>query len=101
MDVVRAGFRAIAVVVISIIGVPLLLLCRSQLFLVLMAVVGLSGTASAVGQWTRRRFDEDDVEVVDEVGILIVCCGSDRPCRPFGGWTVSRSSSCWYDGCRC
>ena len=51
-------FALIAIVLaISFIGIPLLLLVPfAVLFLLLMAVVGFSGTASAVGQWARRRF---------------------------------------------
>ena len=51
-------FTLIAVVLsISIVGIPLLLLMPfAVLILVLMAIVGFSGTASAVGQWARRRF---------------------------------------------
>ena len=45
------------VLAISIIGIPLLFLMPfAVLVLLLMALVGFSGTAYAVGQWTRRRF---------------------------------------------
>ena len=45
------------VLAISFVGIPLLLLVPfAVLFLLLMAVVGFTGTASAVGQWARRRF---------------------------------------------
>ena len=55
-------FMLVAVVLsISIIGIPLLLLEPfAVLFLLLMAVVGFTGTASAVGQWARRRFGIGD-----------------------------------------
>jgi hypothetical protein len=44
------------VLAISIIGIPLLLLLPfAALLLLLMALVGFSGTAYAVGQWVRRR----------------------------------------------
>ena len=51
-------FVLIAIVLsISIVGIPLLILLPfAVLILVLMAIVGFTGTASAVGQWTRRRF---------------------------------------------
>jgi hypothetical protein len=45
------------VLAISIIGIPLMLLLPfAVLVLLLMALVGFSGTASVLGQWTRRRF---------------------------------------------
>ncbi len=45
------------VLAITIIGIPLLLLLPfAVLVLLLLALVGFSGTAYAVGQWTRRRF---------------------------------------------
>ena len=47
----------IVVLAISIIGIPLLLLVPfAILALVLLALIGFSGTVFAVGQWTRRRF---------------------------------------------
>ncbi len=47
----------VIVLAISLIGIPLLLLVPfAVLFLVLMALAGFAGTASAVGQWARRRF---------------------------------------------
>jgi hypothetical protein len=47
----------IFVLAISIIGIPLLLLIPfALLVLVLMALLGFSGTVYAVGQWARRRF---------------------------------------------
>ncbi len=51
-------FTLIVIVLsVSIVGIPLLLLMPfAVLVLVLMAIVGFSGTASAVGQWARRRF---------------------------------------------
>ena len=45
------------VLVLTIIGIPLLLLIPFILaFLVLLALVGFTGTAAAVGQWASRRF---------------------------------------------
>jgi hypothetical protein len=45
------------VLAVSIIGIPLLLLMPFVvLLLVLMALVGFTGTAAAVGQWVQRRF---------------------------------------------
>jgi hypothetical protein len=47
----------VIVLAISIIGIPLLILMPfAVLVLLLMALVGFSGAAYAVGQWTRRRF---------------------------------------------
>lgn len=45
------------VLVLTIIGIPLLLLIPFLLaFLLLLALVGFTGTAAAVGQWASRRF---------------------------------------------
>ena len=45
------------VLVLTIIGIPLLLLIPFLLaFLVLLALVGFTGTAAAVGRWASRRF---------------------------------------------
>jgi len=45
------------VLAISIVGIPLLLLIPFViLFLLVLALVGFTGTAMAIGQWTRRRF---------------------------------------------
>ena len=45
------------VLAISIVGIPLLLLLPFVvLALLVMALIGFSGSAYAVGQWTRRRF---------------------------------------------
>lgn len=87
-------FTLIAIVLsISIIGIPLLLLLPfAVLFLLLMAVVGFSGTASAVGQWVRRRFGMGTTSAFVDVcvGILIILL----PVLlgrivAFGGWTLS------------
>ena len=78
---------------ISIIGIPLLLLEPfAVLFLLLMAVVGFTGTASAVGQWARRRFG-----LATTSGIADVCLGILIIFLPvllgrflaLGGWTLS------------
>ena len=50
-------FLIAIVLVITVVGIPLLLLMPfAVLFLILLALVGFSGTAYALGQWTRRRF---------------------------------------------
>ena len=50
-------FIAAFVLVLTIIGIPLLLLIPFLLaFLLLLALVGFTGTAAAVGQWASRRF---------------------------------------------
>ena len=81
------------VLAISFIGIPLLLLMPfAVLFLLLMAVVGFSGTASAVGQWARRRFG-----IGTPSGFADVCLGILIILLPlllgrlvaFGGWTLS------------
>jgi hypothetical protein len=46
------------VLVLTIVGIPLLLLMPFVVLLaILLALVGFSGTALAVGQWARRRFN--------------------------------------------
>ena len=66
----------IAVVLsISIIGIPLLLLMPFVVIaLIGMAIVGFSGTASAIGQWARRRFSLSTAPGFADVclGILII-----------------------------
>jgi hypothetical protein len=50
-------FATAFVLAISIVGIPLLLLLPFVvLALLVMALIGFSGTAYTVGQWTRRRF---------------------------------------------
>src|SRR6476660_3967697 len=47
----------IGVLAISVVGIPLLLLVPFViLFMILLALVGFTGTALAVGQWARRQF---------------------------------------------
>jgi hypothetical protein len=84
---------AAVVLSISIIGIPLLILLPfAALVLVLMAIVGFSGTASAVGQWTRRRFG-----MAAPSGFADVCLGIVIILLPvlvgrvvaLAGWTVS------------
>jgi hypothetical protein len=87
-------FTLIAIVLsISIIGIPLLLLLPfAVLFLLLMALVGFSGTASAVGQWARRRFGMGtppgfvDVFIGIVIILLPVLVGR---IVAFGGWTLT------------
>ena len=63
------------VLAISIIGIPLLLLIPfAVIALIVMAIVGFSGTASAIGQWARRRFGLSTTSGFADVclGILII-----------------------------
>lgn len=61
----------VVVLAISLVGIPLLLLMPFVvLFLGLLAVVGFSGTAFALGQWARRRF-----ALSSSPGILDACLG--------------------------
>ena len=63
------------VLMVSLIGIPLLLLLPFALVVLLvMAVVGFSGTAYAVGQWARRRFGIATMSPFGDVwlGILII-----------------------------
>jgi hypothetical protein len=67
---------AIAIVLaISIVGIPLLLLLPfAVIALLIMALVGFSGTAFAVGQWTRRQLGMGTVPPALDVclGILVI-----------------------------
>ena len=59
------------VLAISLIGIPLLVLLPFAVVVVLvMAVVGFSGTAYAVGQWARRRFG-----IATTSGFADICLG--------------------------
>lgn len=78
---------------ISIVGIPLLILLPfAVLILLLMALVGFSGTVSAIGQWARRRF-----RMGTPSGLADVCLGILIVVLPllvarfvaFGGWTLS------------
>ena len=58
---------------ISLIGIPLLLLLPFVvLFLLVMALVGFTGSALAIGQWARARFgfgaESTDTRVLDDSG---------------------------------
>ena len=79
------------VLAISFVGIPLLLLLPfAVLALVVMAVVGFSGTAYAVGQWARRRFG-----IATTSAFADVCLGTLIIILPLllgrivalGGWT--------------
>ena len=68
-------FAIALVLAISIVGIPLLLLVPfAVLALLLMALVGFSGTAFAVGQWTRRHAGIGAVPAGIDVclGILVI-----------------------------
>jgi hypothetical protein len=81
------------VLAISLIGIPLLALLPFAVGAVLvMAVVGFSGTAYAVGQWARRRFG-----IATTSGFADICLGILIILLPLlvgrvvalGGWTLS------------
>jgi hypothetical protein len=81
------------VLAISLIGIPLLLLLPfAVVVLVVMSVVGFSGTAYAIGQWAGRRFGMAPMSGFGDVclGILIILL----PLLlgrvlALGGWTLS------------
>ncbi len=81
------------VLAISVVGIPLLILLPfALLFLMMMALVGFSGTAAAVGQWTRRRFGMANVSAFADLclGILIILLPVlIARIVAFAGWTVS------------
>lgn len=81
------------VLAISVVGIPLLILLPfALLFLMMMALVGFSGTAAAVGQWTRRRFGMANVSAFADLclGILIILLPVlIARVVAFAGWTVS------------
>lgn len=63
------------VLVLTIIGIPLLLLIPFIIaFLVLLALVGFTGTALAIGQWASRRFGIGSATGVATVilGIVVI-----------------------------
>lgn len=81
------------VLAISLIGIPLLLfLPFVVLFLILLALLGFSGTAFVIGQWARRRFG-----LGTSPGIIDVCLGVLLILLPvlvgrviaLGGWPTS------------
>jgi hypothetical protein len=87
-------FMLVAMVLaISVVGIPLLILLPfALLFLMLMALVGFSGTAAAVGQWARRRFGMANVSAFADLclGILIILLPVlIARIVAFAGWTVS------------
>ena len=50
-------FITAVVLTISLIGIPLLLLLPFVvLFLIVLAIIGFAGTATAIGRWAQRRF---------------------------------------------
>jgi hypothetical protein len=68
-------FLTAIVLAISLIGIPLLLLLPfAVVVLLVMAVVGFTGTAYAIGQWARRRFGIATVSAFADIclGILII-----------------------------
>ena len=68
-------FLTAVVLAISIIGIPLLLLIPfAVLVVLLMALVGFTGAAYAVGQWTRRRIGMGAVPAFVDVcvGVIVI-----------------------------
>lgn len=91
--VVPALFLTAVVLAISLIGIPLLLLLPFVvLLLIVLALLGFSGTALAMGQWARRRFG-----LSTSPGIIDVCIGVVLILLPLllgrvvalGGWPAS------------
>jgi len=81
------------VLAISLVGIPLLVLLPFAVVAVLvMALVGFSGTAYAIGQWVRRRFG-----IATTSGFADICTGILVILLPLllgrvvalGGWTFS------------
>ena len=63
------------VLAISIVGIPLLLLIPFVvLFFLLLALVGFTGAALSIGQWTRRRFNLGSAAGFADIwlGILVI-----------------------------
>ena len=86
-------FLTAVILAISLIGIPLLLLLPFVvLFLIVLALLGFSGTALATGQWARRRFG-----LSTSPGIIDVCIGVVLILLPLlvgrvvalGGWPAS------------
>jgi hypothetical protein len=86
-------FLTAVILAISLIGIPLLLLLPFiVLFLIVLALLGFSGTAFAMGQWARRRFG-----LSTPPGIMDVCIGVVLILLPLlvgrvvalGGWPAS------------
>jgi hypothetical protein len=91
--VVPVLFLTAVILAVSLIGIPLLLLMPFVvLLLIVLALLGFSGTAVAVGQWARRRFG-----LSTSPGILDVCIGVVLILLPLlvgrvvalGGWPAS------------
>jgi hypothetical protein len=91
--IVPAIFLTAVVLAISLIGIPLLLLLPFVvLLLIVLALLGFSGTALAMGQWARRRFG-----LSTSPGIIDVCLGVVLILLPLllgrvvalGGWPAS------------
>ena len=91
--VVPVLFLTAVILAVSLIGIPLLLLMPFVvLLLIVLALLGFSGTAVAVGQWARRRFG-----LSTSPGILDVCIGVVLILLPLlvgrvvalGGWLAS------------
>jgi hypothetical protein len=81
------------VLAISLVGIPLLVLLPfAVVAMLVMALVGFSGTAFAVGQWVRRRFG-----IASTSGFADICTGILVILLPLllgrvvalGGWTFS------------
>jgi hypothetical protein len=81
------------ILVLTFVGIPLLLLMPFLvLLLIVMALVGFSGTALAIGQWARRRFS-----LSASSGVMDVCVGVVLILLPLlvgrvialGGWIAS------------
>jgi hypothetical protein len=91
--VVPVLFLTAIILAVSLIGIPLLLLLPFVvLFLIVLALLGFSGTALAMGQWARRRFG-----LATSPGIVDVCIGVVLILLPLlvgrvvalGGWPAS------------
>ena len=68
-------FLAAFVLILTIIGIPLLLLIPFIFaFLLLLALAGFTGTALAIGQWASRRFGFNAVAGIGSVvlGIVVI-----------------------------
>jgi hypothetical protein len=86
-------FLTSVILVLTIVGIPLLLLLPFVvLVFIILALLGFSGTALAIGQWARRRFG-----LSTSSGIMDVCIGVVLILLPLlvgrvialGGWIAS------------
>lgn len=91
--VVPVLFLTGVILAVSLIGIPLLLLLPFVvLLLIVLALLGFSGAAVAVGQWARRRFG-----LSTSPGVVDVCIGVVLILLPLlvgrvvalGGWPAS------------